>query len=200
VTPQTTGWWLGVVKYNPLVRLPEFVLGVVAGRWFLLEGGGSRRWHARLEAGAVAALLALLLGSVWIPYPLLHNGLLAPVFAALVYALARGAGPVSRLLSTRVLVRLGAASFALYILHVPLLVWLSRAYRVAETAPPPQPWGFAIFAALSIGVSLLVFALVEEPGRRLLRRRLTKPRAGGPLAGAVPHPVDTLDVLRQAPR
>jgi peptidoglycan/LPS O-acetylase OafA/YrhL len=200
VTAQTTGWWLGVVKYNPLVRLPEFVLGVIAGRWFLLEGGGSRRWYAGLEAGAVAALLALLLGSVWIPYPLLHNGLLAPVFAALVYALARGAGPVSRLLSTRVLVRLGAASFALYVLHVPLLAWLSRAYRVTETPPPPQPWSFAIFAALSIGVSLLVFALVEEPGRRLLRRRLTRPRADGPIASAPPDPAERADLLSEALR
>lgn len=176
VAAQTAGRWLSVVKYNPLVRLPEFVMGVVAGRLFLLEGNGTRPWHAWLEAGAVAALLALLLGSVWIPYPLLHNGLLAPVFAALVYALARGAGPVSRALSTRPVVRLGAASFALYILHVPLLAWLSRAYRVTETAPPPQPWHFAVQAALAVGVSLLVFAAVEEPGRRLLRRRLMRPR------------------------
>jgi peptidoglycan/LPS O-acetylase OafA/YrhL len=187
-TPLSLGRWLAVVKYNPLVRLPEFVMGVLAGRLFLLEGGAPRRWHARLEVGAALALGVLLMCSVWIPYPLLHNGLLAPVFAALVYALARGTGPLARVLSARVLVRLGAASFALYILHVPLLVWLTRGYRVLGMTPPAQPWYFVIFAIVGIAVSLLVFATVEEPGRRFLRRRLTRPRAERRMpAGAGEH-------------
>lgn len=175
-TPATTvaaGRWLAVVKYNPLVRLPEFVLGVLAGRLFLLEGSAPRRWHARAELVAAATLVAVLLASARIPYPLLHNGLLAPAFAVLVYALGRGAGPISRALSTRPLVRLGEASFALYILHVPLMAWMSRGYRVAGIAPPARPWNFAIFTALAIGIALLVFAVVEEPGRRVLRRRLS---------------------------
>jgi peptidoglycan/LPS O-acetylase OafA/YrhL len=183
-TPVSVAYWLAVVKYNPLIRLPEFVMGVLAGRWFLLQGGETRPSHARLEAGAVLALFAVLLASPVIPYPLMHNGLLAPVFAALVYALARGAGPVSRVLATRMLVRLGAASFALYILHVPLLAWMGRGYRTLGVALPPQPWYFAIFAAGSIAVSLVVFDVVEEPGRRLLRRLLVRRRADGAAAGA----------------
>lgn len=189
-TPVSLGRWLAVVKYNPLIRLPEFVMGVLAGRLFLLEGGGSRPWHARLETGAVLTLVGVLLASPMIPYPLMHNGLLAPAFAALVYALARGAGPVSRVLSTRVLVRLGAASFALYILHVPLLAWMGRAFRTFEVAPPPQPGHFAVFAAGSIVVSLVVFETVEEPGRRLLRRLLVRRRADGPAAGATERAAD----------
>jgi peptidoglycan/LPS O-acetylase OafA/YrhL len=174
-------YWLAVVKYNPLIRLPEFVMGVIAGRLFLLEGGGARRWHVWLEAGAVGVLAAVLLASPAIPYPLMHNGLLAPAFAALVYALARGVGPVSRVLATRALVRLGAASFALYILHVPLLAWMSRGYKTFGVALPPQPWHFVIFAAGSIGVSLVVFDVVEEPGRRVLRRLLVRRRAEVPV-------------------
>lgn len=184
--PQSLGRWLAVVKYNPLIRLPEFVMGVLAGRLFLLEGDARRRWHTGLEVAAAAALLGVLLASVWIPYPLLHNGLLAPAFAALVYALARGAGPVSRVLSTRLLVRLGAASFALYILHVPLMAWLLRGYRTTGTTPPAQPWHFLSFAAISIAVSLLVFATVEEPGRRMLRRRLGRRRADVPVVALRP--------------
>jgi peptidoglycan/LPS O-acetylase OafA/YrhL len=182
--PQSLGRWLAVVKYNPLIRLPEFVLGVLAGRWFLLDTSPPRRRDVSLEVGAALVLLALLLCSPLIFYPLLHNGLLAPAFAVLVYALARGAGPLSRVLSTPLLVRLGAASFALYILHVPLLVWLTRGFRVTGITPPAQPWHFAMFATLSIAVSLLVFAAVEEPGRRVLRRRLTGRRAGAVAAAA----------------
>jgi peptidoglycan/LPS O-acetylase OafA/YrhL len=178
LTPRASGYWLAVLKYNPIIRLPEFVMGVLAGRLFLLDRAVPGRRDVRLEVAAAVAVLGLLLASARIPYLLLHNGLLAPAFAALVYALARGAGPVSRALSARVLVRLGAASYALYILHVPLLSLLARGYRAAGISPPAQPWYFAIAAALCIAVSLLVFATVEEPGRRFLRRRLTRSRTG----------------------
>jgi peptidoglycan/LPS O-acetylase OafA/YrhL len=169
--------WMSVVKYNPLLRLPEFVLGIIAGRFFLLDRRAARRRDAGLEAAAALAIVAVLVASARIPYLLLHNGLLAPAFAVLVYALARGAGPLSRVLSTRVLTRLGAASYALYILHVPLGTWLSRGYAALGMQPPQQPWHFAIYAALTITVSLLVFRWVEEPARRALRRRLAPPRA-----------------------
>ncbi len=179
-TASSLGDWLYAVKYNPLLRLPEFVMGVLAGRWFLLDHAVPGRRDTRLELAAALAVGAALLASPRIPYLLLHNGLLAPAFAVLVYALARGHGPLSRLLATRLLVRLGAASFALYILHVPLLAWLSRGYRMAGITPPSQPWGFVVFAAVAVAVSLLVFATVEEPGRRFLRQRLVPARLRTP--------------------
>ena len=118
----------------------------------------------------------MLLASPRLPFLLLHNGLLAPAFAALVYGLARGAGPLSRALSTRALTRLGAASFALYILHVPLLAWMARGYDVFGIRPPAQPWTFIIYTTVAVTLSLLVFRWVEEPARRALRRRLSRPR------------------------
>lgn len=190
-TPRSTGYWLAVLKYNPLIRFPEFVMGMVAGRLFLLDRALPGRRDVRLEVAAALAVGGLLLASVRIPYLLLHNGLLAPAFAALVYALARGAGPVARVLSARVLVRLGAASYALYILHVPLLALLARGYRETGISPPAQPWYFATAAALCIAVSLLVFAVVEEPGRRILRRRLSRPPSQArTVAESVREPVD----------
>lgn len=175
-TSGSLGTWISVLKYNPLVRLPEFVLGVLAGRLFLLDRRPSRGWMPGLEAAAALVVAAVLLLSPRIPYLLLHNGLLAPAFAALVYALARGAGPLSRALSAPVLTRLGGASFALYILHVPLGTWVTRGYAALGVRPPAQPWGFAVYAALAIAVSLLVFHGLEEPARRALRRRLAAPR------------------------
>ncbi|HEX6036754.1 acyltransferase [Longimicrobium sp.] len=170
----SVGVWLYSVKYNPLLRLPEFVMGVLAGRLFLLE---RRPWltrRMRLEVSAAIVLLAALIASPRIPFLLLHNGLLAPVFAALVYALARGEGALSRVLSVRALARLGTASFALYILHIPLAAWMERGLGLAG-AKPPQPWYFATYAAFAIGVSLAVHAWVEEPMRRVVRRRLSPP-------------------------
>lgn len=179
-TAHSLGQWLYVVKFNPLLRFPEFVMGVAAGRLFLLEKRSRAPWHAWLEAGAAACVVAVLLASPGLPFLLLHNGLLAPAFAALVYALARGAGPLSRALSTRVLTRLGAASFALYILHVPLLAWMARGYDVFGVRPPAQPWTFIVYTGVAVALSLLVFRYVEEPARRALRRRLSRPRSASP--------------------
>jgi len=190
-TPGSLGFWLYMVKLNPLLRLPEFVIGVVAGRLFLREARPNLRRVAWVEGVAAAVVVAALLASPRIPFLMLHNGLLAPVFALLVYAFARGVGPLSRALSVPPLTRLGEASFALYILHIPLLAWLERGYRSMGITPPAQPGNFGIYAALCVVVSLAVFTFVEEPGRRLVRRRFGRPR---PHAAAVsPLPV-ALDV------
>jgi peptidoglycan/LPS O-acetylase OafA/YrhL len=187
-TAHSLGRWLYAVKLNPLPRFPEFVMGVAAGRLFLLEKRTRAPWHAWLEAAAAGAVVAVLLASPRIPFLMLHNGLLAPAFAALVYALARGAGPLSRVLSTRVLTRLGAASFALYILHVPLLAWMARGYQTFGIRPPAQPWNFVAYTAVTVALSLLVFRWIEEPARRALRRRLSRPRVP-PAAAAPPSEV-----------
>lgn len=188
-TAHSTGTWLYAVKFNPLLRIPEFVLGVIAGRLFLLERRPAFRRYAWLEAAAAAGVVAALLASPRIPFLLLHNGLLAPLFAVLVYALARGSGGVSRALSTRVLTRLGAASFALYILHIPLAAWLDRAFTASGVGPPPQPAYFALYAAIAIGLSLVVHGRVEEPARRALRRRLAPTRIPRESAPAAPPEV-----------
>jgi peptidoglycan/LPS O-acetylase OafA/YrhL len=175
-TPHAFGTWLYVVKFNPLLRFPEFLIGVAAGRLFLLERRARPRLHAVVEVAAAALVAGVLVAGGRIPFLLLHNGLLAPAFALLVYALARGAGPVSRVLSTSALTRLGEASFALYILHIPLAAWMARAYPALGVRTPAQPWSFAIYASVGVGLSLLVFRWVEEPARRALRRRLSAPR------------------------
>ena len=55
-----------------------------------------------------------------LPYPVLHNGLLVPLYCLLVVGLARGGGLVGAVLRHPVLVRLGESSYALYILQFPL--------------------------------------------------------------------------------
>ena len=72
---------------------------------------------------AVATALAVLSFALRLPQVLVHNALLVPAFGLLIGALAdaslRGKAP----LSSAWLHRLGEASYALYVLHVPLLYW-----------------------------------------------------------------------------
>lgn len=165
------------IKYNPLLRLPEFVAGLLL---FVL-------WQrVRLPvppllavAGAAALVLVALVDRI--PEPLLHNGLTALVWAPVILV---GAQVHSGPLVAGWFVFLGRISFALYLLHVPadaLVSSLDRAVlagRLAET-----PWlGLGAATLLSLAAAAAVHLLVEEPARR----RILGPRSRPAAAAAVP--------------
>ena len=172
--PTALAPWLSYVRYHPLARLPEFVLGVATGRLFLLREATTLPAHRRRAEAvavlAVAATLAVAASPVTPPFPSVHGGLLAPLFAVALYALAAadGHGPLSRLLASAPAVRLGEASYALYILHVPLHDLLSRAV-MATPWRPPAVFFFDGYLAFTIVASLCVYALFEVPARRIVR-------------------------------
>jgi peptidoglycan/LPS O-acetylase OafA/YrhL len=117
------GFWQTALYTFPVVRLPEFLFGVVLAR--LLR---ARSWPAPPPWLASVALAALVAGTLAAPdalFPVSHNGLFAPLHGVLLWSLAYGGGALGRLLSWRVACRLGEASFALYLLHVPLHAWMS---------------------------------------------------------------------------
>jgi peptidoglycan/LPS O-acetylase OafA/YrhL len=164
--------WLLAVKMNPLLRLPEFVIGVAAGRLFL-DGAFTRIRSGIAEVAVAAGLVAALLASPVVPYLLMHNGLLAPLFAALIVALALGRGRISRVLSGRRMEMLGGASYALYILHVPINDWSGRLVETLGLTIWPSLYALAV-SLVAIIIALAVFHGIEEPARRVLRRRLTR--------------------------
>jgi peptidoglycan/LPS O-acetylase OafA/YrhL len=106
-----------------------------------------------------------------LPYLLLHNGLVDPLFALLIYSLAVGEGPLAAVLSLPAMVVLGEASYALYILHIPLWDWMTYALSRLHMAP-----GFVALSLLHLGValglSILTLRVVEQPARRALRQAL----------------------------
>jgi peptidoglycan/LPS O-acetylase OafA/YrhL len=169
--------WYALIQYNPLTRLPEFLFGVALGRLYLLHDAPARypaAWSLA-AAGAAAALLAVLAGaSAALRHSLFfHNGLLTPLYGVLVYGLARSRRTaLSGALSLRPLVVLGEASYALYILHVPLLDILTEIGRHLPSGSVPALPFFAAYLGAALLASLVVLRRVEEPARRLLRRRL----------------------------
>lgn len=166
-SPATENYRVLLIKFHPLVRLPEFLAGMLLGRLFVgrtepLTGARADLLVA-LSVGAIA--LAIALG---MPYVLLHTGGLAIAFAVLVWALASGQGKAAAFLASKPLVVLGEASFALYILHVPL-------FRILEPAAAARgiqigTVGFAIGMVLTlIAISLVVYRIFEVPMRKWLR-------------------------------
>lgn len=161
----SNGWWLWLVQYHPLIRLPEFVLGMAMGRLFQLTPASPRRPYIWLALGGGGALLALV---QW-PYSLLHNGLLDPFFALLIFGLAQRRGTLAAILSHRAFIRLGEASYALYILHYPLYAWYARFIGVPPASDPRCLLAFAAYLCLLIALCLGVFRYIEQPAREAIR-------------------------------
>jgi peptidoglycan/LPS O-acetylase OafA/YrhL len=171
--------WLEVAAYNPLLRLPQFLLGVVLGRLFsqrVSEGRGLGPAASAQAAVAAVACLGIFVAP-WSGAALAFKELaLMPAFALLIWGLADGRSPLARVLEQPWAVRLGEASYALYILHSPMGFYvrlLDHRLGPGLAASSPRAF-FAVYVALSILVSLGVFFWLEEPARRWLRARLSR--------------------------
>ncbi|HWE26616.1 MAG TPA: acyltransferase, partial [Polyangia bacterium] len=145
----STAPWLTLFKFTPYARWPEFFFGCALGAlWLRLpaERRGSR-FGTLLVGGSVVVTAALLVaGGERIPYTMLHNGTLLPLYGAIVWGLMLGRGPLHRALAVRPLTAVGDSSYAMYTLQVPLMAWLVLAGgRVPNAIDAP-------FAALALAV------------------------------------------------
>ena len=165
--------WLLFGSYFPLLRLPQFLFGMVLGKLFLIGTLQlESRTAARLSwAATLAALLVFILPWTLPPSAFLDT-LLVPIFGAVIIGLAAQSGGLARLLSTRLMVLLGGASYALYLLHAPIHQWMEGIDQAIGTNVIDTRWFFPIYALVAIGVSVLVFTRFEEPAREWLKRRL----------------------------
>ncbi len=171
--------WLSVMKFCPLTRLPEFLLGVVLGHLYLsdLSVGRTRPGPAIIWLATAGILVGLELSNR-LPYPIVHNALLAPLFALLILGLAHGGGLIASILSRPLLVLLGEASYALYILHLNSWPWAMRFIGFAKPGAVSIPWAaFTLYLAIMLPVTVFVFFYIETPARKWLRRLLS-PKAG----------------------
>jgi peptidoglycan/LPS O-acetylase OafA/YrhL len=174
VDASTHTFLVSLVKYNPLLHLPEFLLGIVVAGLHFAWRARSGPWTWPLWPALI--VFAALLHGPSLPHLVLHNGLLAPVFGWLILTLARPEPYVSRLLAWRPLVLLGEASFSLYIVHMPLWMWYASVGKRLLGGERPA-LDFPLYLALSLGASLLLYRAVELPARGALKRLFAR-RAG----------------------
>ncbi len=166
--PDRWSWgpWLQALKYTPLPHLASFTFGVLlAGLDELVPRSGPLRLFLGL-AGFAGIFAVLLLGPS-VPYAMLHDGLLMPLFGCIVLGLA-GENPMASLLGIRPLVFVGEASFCLYLLHFNLwnLIHDTHVLNRLHLARF-DPW--ISYIALIL-VALAALHLVEKPAQRQLRK------------------------------
>jgi len=175
IYPGTTAFWLNVIKFHPVMRLPEFILGMMAGTVFL-----KRDSHGKSSAMPLVTVLfiaAVIICSSKVPYVLLAAGMISPVFVLLVYGLASYDTAIGRFLSRPVMLQLGQASYALYILHLPVWFWMVLiAGKMGFVGADESVTFVLIYMVICVGLSIAVLHLIEEPARKLIRN-LSLPRA-----------------------
>jgi peptidoglycan/LPS O-acetylase OafA/YrhL len=166
---------LTVIKFNPIIRLPEFLIGIALGVLYL---NGTRIPRPRfVVAGCVLALVFIVLSPWPIPYPALHNGLLAPIYGLMILALASD----PKMLANPILELLGESSYSLYLLHASVIV------GCGFVAMRLQWHGHASVAlasaAIAVFASIASYKIIEIPARLFIRSRLMP---GGPRISGEP--------------
>lgn len=155
-------WTIGISdQLKPIIHVSDFLMGIAAARAFELlaerRAASTGMWLYGIGILGSAAILGY---AEFLPKSVSMNTLLRPMNALLLLGLGLGGGWLARALSARPIVYLGKVSYAMYILHIPILWW-------AVSWPT-----FAVrylYVAFVVAVSCIVYALLEEPANRFLR-------------------------------
>ncbi|MHB1957954.1 MAG: acyltransferase family protein [Acidobacteriaceae bacterium] len=173
----------------PVLRLPEFIVGMALGLIFLRIP--TRRFSGLVSIGALlAAMFVLCLQSAaW-------ASLAVVPFAILIMSLAYQSGPLARMLSNRMVVLLGSASYAVYLLQLPIRIYTRL--LVAQMLHAPHNLDAFLSPCFLLILSVLVFLFWEEPARKFLRKSLgLRPRWKWPYLPAQ-HPLPDEAVIISA--
>lgn len=162
------GPWLWALKYTPYSHVFSFVFGVMLAN---LDQMIDRASHLRLWLGIIGfvGIYGILSLGPLVPYAIIHDGLLMPLFAFIILGLA-GENPLAHALGVRPLVFIGEASYCLYLLHFNFwhLIHDSHMLNVLHVSQF-DPW---ISYVLLIGMALVALHFIEKPAQRKLRQWL----------------------------
>jgi peptidoglycan/LPS O-acetylase OafA/YrhL len=165
--PDRWSWgpWLQALKFTPLPHLASFVFGVMLAG---VDDVIPRASRLRLALGifGFGAMFTLLTQANHVPYALMHDGLLMPLFGCMVLGLA-GANPLAAIFGAAPLVFVGEASYCMYLLHFNLwqIIHHSQILNLLHLAQF-DPW---ISYVLLVALALVALHFVEKPAQKGLR-------------------------------
>jgi peptidoglycan/LPS O-acetylase OafA/YrhL len=159
------GPWLWALKYTPYAHIFSFVFGVMLANLDAMIPRASqvRLWLGLIGFGGIYGVLSL---GPLVPYAIIHDGLLMPLFAFIVLGLA-GENPLATALGVRPLVFVGEASYCLYLLHFNLWNMIHDSHVLDRLGLSRfDPW---LSYVLLIALALLALHFIEKPAQRKLR-------------------------------
>jgi peptidoglycan/LPS O-acetylase OafA/YrhL len=164
----STGPWLQALKYTPLPHLASFVFGILLAELDELVPRASRL-RLLLGLSGFATIFFLLWLGADIPYAIIHDGLLMPLFGCVILGLA-GDNVLAHALGVRPLVFVGEASYCLYLLHFNFWNLIHDTHVLDRLGLARfDPW---ISYIILIAMALAALHLVEKPAQRQLRKAM----------------------------
>jgi peptidoglycan/LPS O-acetylase OafA/YrhL len=166
--PDRFSWgpWLQALKFTPLPHLAAFIFGMVLAELDELIPREAR-FRLWLGAGGFGFTFFLLWLGGRIPYPLMHDGLLMPLFGCIILGLS-GRNPLAAALGIRPLVFVGEASYSLYLLHFNFWNYIHDTHVLNKLhVAQYDPW---ISYVILIGMALAALHFVEKPAQKWLRK------------------------------
>jgi peptidoglycan/LPS O-acetylase OafA/YrhL len=179
--------WL--LYFSPYLRIGEFVLGCITAQLYMVLDGNDVTRRERLLSSAALAIAAFSVpailflmyqpgGTSWIR-ALNNNFGLAPSIALLLFCAARYRPMALRVFSSDLAVKLGEASYSIYLTHLLIFSVIMSAAQVAL----PRGIESAVFLFVRLAVMLAAVLLIstglyrnlEDPARRTLRRMWSSP-------------------------
>ena len=185
--------------YNPLLNMPQFLMGLCAGMLFVQKLAARKDVHAPLQSrsmvlasiAGLAGLAALLLMYPEVPIftLLLRLGFFSPIFALVIYALAHGQGLIAKILALPPLIVLGEASYGIYILETPLNRVL-KALSEAGWFPRYGTFIYGIaFLLILIATAIASLHFIETPARKYLTQAKKKKLHALEISYTLPRPL-----------
>ncbi|PWN64698.1 acyltransferase family protein [Chryseobacterium oncorhynchi] len=150
-----------LLYYFPLMHINEFLVGNLAGLYFVRNSG-----QKNYDIPVIIIFAAILISLIFVPL-FYHNGLMAILFIPLIILISRNNGMLTKLFSLKPLEYLGEASYAVYITHIPILYILREIlkeyYLDINTI-------FGIYIIVLIMTSILFYQFIEKPLRDYLKK------------------------------
>jgi peptidoglycan/LPS O-acetylase OafA/YrhL len=172
VSPNTTEipYLSSTTIWIPVLRSAEFVYGVMLCRLTVFYPGLSKTIGGHLYEFLLSGLMLIVLSVATDAHV---KGLFTVLVGVLIFQLSGGYGAISAALSSKPLILLGGASYALYLLAGPIRAICERFI--------PHPWDKFISPALVFSAAIAVFLLWEQPCRKTIlsayRSFRSRPRA-----------------------
>ena len=197
----------------PIARLDALALGAWLAVVARAPGGLEAAWPRVRALGLLGvALLAAhwaLTGTLqWGPWPMQTLGYTAAALAsvAVVAAAARATGWLRTVLASGPLRYVGRRSYALYVVHFPL-IWIAShaglSRRAAGRFVGSEPAGAVLWTLLLVAASVLLaeasWRAIERPCLALKDRLAPRPSGSAPLPAPVRAPDDALPVAAPRP-
>jgi peptidoglycan/LPS O-acetylase OafA/YrhL len=176
--PTNDETWSNFRLYFPLLNLPQFILGVAIGYFFLVIRC-SDRMHAGFFFGGLAILCVVLVAETrtgWIA----ESATLCVIFGSIIFGAAGMKGFMRSLLSASPLILLGEASYGIYILHFPIWLWWNHYTRIVYQLGWPSSADFGAYLLLVLSASIAVLVFIERPARRTVRVKRTSRQKDNP--------------------